>query len=664
MNIPALNSIAKTLRALSADAVEAANSGHPGLPLGMAEFGAWLYGEVMSHNPENPHWMNRDRFVLSAGHGSMFIYSLLHLSGYSLPLEELKAFRQLDSMTPGHPEYGHTPGVETTTGPLGQGFANAVGLAIAREFTAAKFNTKEHRIIDHAIYTLVGDGCLMEGISSEAASLAGHLRLGSLIAFYDSNRISIEGSTELAFTEDVGGRFESMGWQVIQADPYDYSSMSQALEGAKKEGAKPSLIILPSVIGKGAPNKAGSHKVHGAPLGGDERAAFRKALGIPEDRDFYIADGVAEYFAQRRSQWKKDEEQWNALFAKWSNDNPELRKTWDSWHAGIDEADLDALELPALSPGESQASRASSGAVLQILAERFSNILGGSADLAPSNNSHIEAESDFGPTTRTGRNFHFGVREHAMGAVVNGMALYGGLRAYAATFLVFSDYMRPAIRLAAIMNLPVTYVFTHDSIYVGEDGPTHQPIEHVSVLRAIPNLDVLRPADAEETAEAWKYALKRKTGPTVLSLTRQGLQSFAKAKDWQEGFAKGAYTVFEKNAGNGVLTVIVATGSEVGLALEAAERIAADGDAVRVVSMPGRDAFYRQDRQYRDALIPLDARVFVAEAGISMGWEGIASSQDHILAIDRFGLSAPGKKAAEALGLTAERLYSLITSQR
>jgi transketolase len=659
MNIPALENVAKTLRSLSVDAIEAANSGHPGLPMGMAEFGAWLYGEVLKHNPANPHWMNRDRFVISAGHGSMFLYSLLHLSGYELPLEELKAFRQLDSLTPGHPERGHTAGVETTTGPLGQGFANAVGMAIAREFTAAKFNTAEHPIIDHHVYTLAGDGCLMEGISSEAASLAGHLKLGSLVAFYDSNSISIEGSTELAFTEQVAGRFESFGWQVLEADPYDFASMDKALTAALADIDRPSLIILPSVIGKGAPTKAGSHSVHGAPLGAEERQGFRQAMGIPADGDFYIADGVSEYFAGKRKEWQAAEESWDALFEQWSSANPALRTQWDQWHAGIDAVALEELALPEYEAGSATATRASSGKVLQVLAERFTNLLGGSADLAPSNKSDIISETDFSAENRVGRNFHFGVREHAMGAVVNGMALYGGLRVYAATFLVFSDYMRPAIRLAALMKLPVTYIFTHDSIFVGEDGPTHQPIEHLAVLRAIPGLDVLRPADGAECNEAWKYALKRKDGPSVLSLSRQGLTEFDKPEGWRENFARGAYAVLDID-GEGELTVIIATGSELSVALDAGRRYASDGKRVRVVSMPCRDAFLRQDRAYIASVIPAGSRVFAAEAGISMGWEIFTGSADRVLSIDRFGLSAPGKKAAEALGLTADRLYALM----
>ena len=664
MNTQGLENIAKTVRALSADGVEAANSGHPGLPLGMAEFGAWLFGERLNHNPGNSAWVNRDRFILSAGHGSIFIYSLLHLSGYKLPLEELKNFRQLHSRTPGHPEYGHTDGVETTTGPLGQGFANAVGMAMAQSYTAARFNTPDHEIINHYCYTLMGDGCMMEGISTEAASLAGHLKLGRLIAFYDSNNISIEGSTDLAFSEDVGKKFQALGWQVLETDAYDIPAMDDALNKAQGETAKPSLIILRSIIGKGAPNKAGGAGIHGAPLGTEEMAAFRKNIGLPE-QSFHIAPGVEEYFQSRRKTWAAQEDAWNKLFDDWAKANPALHSEWQKWQEPIGAADLESLSLPEY--GSAQATRASSGAALQVLSAAFSNLIGGSADLAPSTNTLIKAESDFAAGNYGGRNLRFGVREHAMGAVANGMTLYGSLRVYVATFLVFSDYMRPSIRLAALMNLPVSYVFTHDSIFVGEDGPTHQPIEHLSVLRAIPNVHVLRPGDPDESNEAWKYALLRREGPTVLALTRQKLAVYAKAAGWEKNFHRGAYTVFEKGTASN-LVVIIATGSEVNLAIEAArtyvESGAADEHSVRVVSMPCREAFYQQEIGFRESLIPPSASRFVVEAGVSTGWEGLASSKDHILSIDRFGLSAPGAKAAEELGLTSAKLVKMLQEIR
>lgn len=665
MDIQILETVAKTIRSLSADGVEAANSGHPGLPLGMAEFGAWLFAERLSHNPANSQWANRDRFILSAGHGSMFIYSLLHLSGYRLPLEELKNFRQLNSLTPGHPEYGHTHGIETTTGPLGQGFANAVGMAMAAAHTAAKFNTPKHKIVDHFVYTLMGDGCMMEGISTEAASLAGHLKLGRLIAFYDSNKISIEGSTDLAFSENVGEKFKAMGWQVLEANAYDISAMDRALNSAGEDEGRPSLIILHSVIGKGAPNKEGTAGVHGAPLGSEELSAFRKNIGLPDDAGneggFYKLPGVEEFFSKKRRIWAEQEKEWKGLFDVWARENPALHAEWQKWQEPIQ-----TENLPDLSEGTSSktgmATRASSGLALQTLSATFGNLIGGSADLAPSNNTLIKAETDFAAGNYGGRNLRFGVREHGMGAVANGMALYGGLRVYAATFLVFSDYMRPSIRLAALMGLPVTYVFTHDSIFVGEDGPTHQPIEHIAALRIIPNLHLLRPGDAEESNEAWNYALLRQDGPCALVLTRQKLDTYPKPAGWKEDFHRGAYIAFEAgaagagSAAGAELTVIIATGSEVNLAIEAAKAwIEADkGRAVRVVSMPCREAFDAGSADFREGLVPKGARVFAVEAGVSTGWGGLASSKDHILSIDRFGMSAPGSKAAAELGLTSE----------
>ena len=675
--MPIMDDIAKTIRALSVDAVEVANSGHPGLPLGMAEFGAWLFGERLSHNPANTKWVNRDRFILSAGHGSMLMYSLLHLSGYRLPLEEIKNFRQINSLTPGHPEYGHTDGVETTTGPLGQGFANAVGMAMGQAYTAAKFNTPKHEVISHYIYCLMGDGCMMEGISTEAASLAGHLQLNRLIAFYDSNHISIEGNTNLSFSEDVGGKFEALGWHVNTVDAYEIDAMDRALTEAQGEKTKPSLIILRSIIGKGAPNKAGTAGVHGAALGKEEIAAFRKNIGLPEE-SFYIAPGVNEFFQSKRKEWAQQEYEWNKLFEAWAQTNPALYAEWQKWQSPVGVADLESLSFPAQETGATQATRSSSGAVLQVLSAAFGNFIGGSADLAPSNNTLIKAESDFSAHNYRGRNLRFGVREHAMAAVANGLTLYGGLRTYIATFLVFSDYMRPSIRLAALMNIPVNYVFTHDSVFVGEDGPTHQPVEHLCALRTIPNLHVLRPGDAEETNEAWKYALLRHDGPSALVLTRQNLAVYAKPPGWEKDFHRGAYLAFateyaSEQADSVDLTVIVATGSEVNLAIEAAKAYAAssatkkDGassgkgkQAVHVVSMPSREVFYRQDARFREALVPLSARVFVVEAGISLGWEGLASSAAHILSIDRFGLSAPGKKIAEVLGLTAAKLLEMM----
>ena len=674
MDTQVLESVAKTIRSLSADGVETANSGHPGLPLGMAEFGAWLFAGRLNHNPANSGWVNRDRFILSAGHGSMLLYSLLHLCGYNLPIKELKNFRQLHSLTPGHPEYGHTDGVETTTGPLGQGFANAVGMAMAQAYTAAKFNTPAYKIINHFIYTLLGDGCMMEGISTEAASVAGHLKLGRLIAFYDSNKISIAGSTELAFSEDIGKKFQAMGWHVLDVDAYDIGAMDEALTQAQDEGAKPSLIILRSIIGKGAPKKAGTAGIHGSPLGSEEMAAFRKNIGLPEE-GFHKAPGVAEFFQQKRRKWAEQEKEWKLMFEAWAKANPALHAEWQKWQNPISATDLESLSLPEYEVGGTQATRSSSGAALQILSAAFSNLIGGSADLAPSTNTLIKSENDFAADNYGGRNLRFGVREHAMAALASGMTLYGGLRVYTATFLVFSDYMRPGIRLAALMNLPVYYVFTHDSVFVGEDGPTHQPIEHLSALRAIPNLHLVRPGDPEESNVAWRYALRRQNGPTALVLTRQKLAVYAKPPGWEKDFHRGAYTVFETEEAEWLtgqnpenLTVIIATGSEVNLAIEAAKAYAKSVEeenslptkAIRVLSMPCREAFYQQDARFKEAMIPSSARCFVVEAGVSLGWEGLASSKEHILSIDRFGLSAPAGEIAEELGLTSAKLLEML----
>jgi transketolase len=523
MNADGLTASALSVRALSMDAVQAANSGHPGLPMGCAEIGSLMYGEILKHAPHDPEWIDRDRFVLSAGHGSMLLYSLLHLSGYDLALDDIKKFRQIGSKCAGHPEYGLAPGVETTTGPLGAGFSNAVGMAIAETHLAEIFNTEQHTIIDHYTYALAGDGCLMEGISSEAASLAGHLGLGKLIVLYDSNSISIEGSTSLAFSENVAARFKAYGWQVLEGDAYDFQQMSQLIQKAQAETEKPSLIILRSIIGKGSPNKAGTHGVHGAPLGEEEVIASRRELGIPEDQSFFVHPEARNYFKQKQPIWRQQYVEWEETFKAWANANPDLKDRWDTYMKPGFPQDID---FPGFGPGDAEATRKVSGAVLQKLADALPNLVGGSADLAPSNNSELENYGHYSREDRGGRNFHFGVREHAMGGITNGIALHGGLRPYAATFLVFSDYMRPAIRLAALMKLPVIYIFTHDSIYIGEDGPTHQPVEQLAALRAIPGLTVLRPGDPEETVEAWKIAVENQSGPTALVLTRQKVTTY------------------------------------------------------------------------------------------------------------------------------------------
>ncbi|SIQ35886.1 transketolase [Alkalispirochaeta americana] len=657
MDNTALEAVARSVRTLTMDAVQAANSGHPGMPLGMAELGALLYGEILNHNPRNPQWENRDRFVLSAGHGSMFLYSLLHMAGYDLSLEDLKAFRQLDSKTPGHPEYGHTPGVETTTGPLGQGFANAVGMAVAEQMLAARFNTPHHRVVDHYTYGIVGDGCLMEGISSEASSLAGHLGLGKLIVFYDSNKISIEGSTDLAFTEDVAARYAAYGWQVLSCSAYDIEGIRRAAGEARNDTRRPTLVVLESVIGQGSPGKAGSAAAHGAPFGDEEIAATKEAIGVDPQAMFYVDPRAQEFFARRRDELAQTQEKWEQTFQDWATANPGLHAQWKEMLQGGYRELLKDIALPQYKPGDTLATRQASGAALKAVAAVLPNLVGGSADLAPSNNTALPEHGDFTRDTPAGRTVHFGVRELAMAAIANGMALHGGLRPFVATFMVFSDYLRPAARLSALMKAPVTYVLTHDSIFVGEDGPTHQPIEHVEALRTIPGMVVLRPADAEETGEAWLMAMEQ-DGPVALALTRQGLPVFPKADpSWRESLRRGAYLVQEPAQGGLPEVVVVATGSEVSLALKAAEL---SGRAVRVVSMISRELFEAQDEAFRRSLLPQGVPVVAAEAGVTSGWASITGSRDRVLGLDRFGLSGPAAQVASAMGFTAQALADLI----
>jgi transketolase len=660
MNTQGIQSAATAVRVLAMDAVQKAKSGHPGLPMGCAELGVLLYGEILKHSPGEPQWIDRDRFVLSAGHGSMLLYSLLHLSGYPLSLEDIKNFRQLGSKTPGHPEYGHTVGVETTTGPLGQGVANAVGMAVAERMLGAAFNT-DKKVIDHYTYALAGDGDLMEGVSGEASSLAGHLGLGKLILFYDSNRITIEGSTDLAFSEDVGKRYQAYGWQTLEGDAYDIEGIPKLVEAAKREHSKPTLILLHSTIAKGSPNMAGSHQTHGAPLGEEEVAATKKALGVP-DEPFAISEEALSYFGSKKEGWEMSYHRWQELFAAWSKENPEKRERWDRVFGSLD---LSGVAFPAFQEGETMATRKASGAVLNAIASAVPQLVGGSADLAPSNNSLLKEFDDFQADTAGGRNMHFGIREHAMGGIVNGMFLHGGLRPYCATFMVFSDYMRPSIRLAALMGLPVIYVFTHDSVFVGEDGPTHEPVEHLAALRAIPNLLVLRPGDAQETARAWRLALERTEGPTALALTRQNLTVFGKADGkWSEHFAYGAYTASESAPDAEPQLVLVATGSEVNLALEAKAALGSSGGITRVVSMPSRELFLQAPGEYRRKLIPESSRKVVLESGVSQGWASVVGRDALLVTIDRYGESAPAAKIAEHLGFTAgavaERLKALL----
>jgi transketolase len=636
------------------DAVQAANSGHPGLPLGCAELGALLYGEVMSYDPTDPSWPNRDRFVLSAGHGSMFLYSLLHLAGFDLPLTELKRFRRVGSKTPGHPEYGHTVGVETTTGPLGQGISNAVGLAIAEQMAAGTYNTDKRTIIDHYTYTLAGDGDMMEGVASEACSLAGHLGLGKLIGFYDDNDISIDGSTDITFTEDVGKRFEAYGWHVQHADGYDMKAIEKAVDAAQKTTDKPSLIVLKTLIGKGSPNKAGTHGVHGAPLGDDEIKATRKALGIPEDAEFYIHPDATAHFGARKSELAERHAAWKKEFEAWRSENPELAKQWDASIAGS-VSYLKDVTLPSYEVGTKNATRKASGKVITALADAVPGFMGGSADLAGSNITSMPGHGVFSTETPTGKTINFGVREHGMAAVTNGIALYGLWRPFCATFLTFADYMRPSIRLAALMKLSVVFVFTHDSIYIGEDGPTHQPIGQLASLRCIPNVTVIRPGDDEETAEAWLIAMERLNGPTALVFTRQNLVTYAKPAGWKDDARRGAYIVKDTDGTPDV--VVAATGSEVNLALAAAEKAT---KKVRVVSVMSMERLREQDSLFREKLFPAGSKVVTAEAGASQGWETIATSPQNTFAVNRFGASGPGTEVAEHLGFTVENLQRMI----
>ena len=654
MDQATIDAIALSVRSLSMDAVQAANSGHPGLPMGCAELGALLYGEVMNYDPADPGWPNRDRFVLSAGHGSMFLYSLLHLAGFDLPLEELKQFRQVGSRTPGHPEYGHTVGIETTTGPLGQGISNAVGMAIAERMAAGTYNTDTRTIVDHYTYVLAGDGDMMEGISSEVSSLAGHLGLGRLIVFYDDNDISIDGSTDITFTEDVGKRYEAYGWHVEHADGYDVKAISAAIDRARSQSSRPSLIVLRTVIGKGSPNKAGSSDVHGAALGDEEIKATRRNLGLAEDEAFHIQPQAREHFAARAKTLAGKRAAWVKEFDAWSSENPELARQWEAAsRGGVDY--LESIKPPASEVGKKNATRKASGATLNAIADAVPVFVGGSADLAGSNITAMPQHGVFSTETPTGRTINFGVREHGMGAITNGIALYGLFRPFCATFLVFSDYMRPSIRLAALMKLPVVYVFTHDSIFVGEDGPTHQPIEHAAALRCIPNVTVIRPGDEEETAEAWLMAMQRLDGPTALLLTRQNLETYAKPSDWKDSMRKGAYIVRDVDGTPDV--VVAASGSEVNLALEAAGKSA---KKVRVVSVVSMERLRDQPRTYFERLFPAGVKVVTAEVGVSQGWDWIASSPELTFALNRFGESGPGSDVAEHLGFTAAQLQKLI----
>ena len=655
MDIKSLEKAALSCRVLSMDAIQKANSGHPGLPMGAAELGAILYGEILKHDPSDPAWADRDRFILSAGHGSMFLYSYLFLSGYkSITLEDIKNFRQIGSPCAGHPEYGLAAGIETTTGPLGQGISTAVGMAIAEATLAAQFNTAKHRIVDHYTYALVGDGCLQEGVSSEACSLAGHLKLGKLICYYDSNKITIDGKTDLSFTEDVGKRYEAYGWQVLKGSMYNFEEIAKLTAEAKKETKKPTIIILDSIIGKGAPTKQGTNGVHGSPIGVDEIAAAKKAMGI--SGDFYVAPEALAYFNGKHDGWKKNRAAWQAEFDAWSRENPDQRKEWDFYHSG--KANIPQT-MPTFNVGDKVATRNAGLKAMEAIGKLNPNLMGGSADLKSPNSVSLGGAKAFSGDTPEGRWIYFGIREFGMAAISNGIQLHGGIRAFNATFLTFSDYLRPALRLTAIMKQPVIYIMTHDSIYIGEDGPTHQSIEQLSSLRAMPNVTLLRPGDAEEACEAWIMAMEKKDGPVLLVFSRQDLNVYAKDDpEWKNMIRTGAYIVKKPEGKPDV--VVIATGSEVNLALEAAQIAASKSNKkVQVVSMMSREHFESQPEAIRNAVVPPGVRVVTCEAASRMGWERWAKPED-IMSIDRFGESGPGAKVAAHLGFTADALAALI----
>ncbi len=644
------------LRVLSMDGVQRAQSGHPGMPMGMADVAYVLWTRYLKHNPRNPQWLDRDRFVLSAGHGSMLLYSLLYLTGYPMPLEELKQFRQWGSHTPGHPEYDPERGIETTTGPLGQGFANGVGMAVAEAHLAALFNRPGYSIFDHYVYAIVSDGDLMEGISHEAASLAGHLRLEKLIYLYDDNKITIEGETDLAFTEDVPARFRAYGWHVQQVDGHDFDAIDAAIQKAQATPGQPHLIACRTHIAYGSPNKQGSEKAHGSPLGEEEVRLTKEALGWPSPEPFYVPEQVLVNYRLAVSRGEQGEAEWRELLTRYEGDYPQEAALLKRLHEGrLPTGWKDALPefLPESGP---LATRSASGKVLNALAPHIPELLGGSADLAPSNNTCLDACADFQAGSRTGRNLRFGVREHGMGAILNGMAQHGGLKVYGGTFLVFSDYMRPSVRLAALMKLPVTYVWTHDSIFLGEDGPTHQPVEHLAALRAIPQLTVLRPADANEVSAAWKVALERQ-GPVGLLLTRQKLPILEGTRERaMEGVTHGAYVLSESPLSR-IDLILMASGSEVWLAMEAQQRLAAEKIGARVVSMPSWELFEEQTLFYQLTVLPPSApRRLAIEAGLPLGWERYVGEQGVIMGIERFGASAPYQRLQQEFGFTPDRV--------
>lgn len=675
-NTPELDQLAiNTIRALSIDAIQKANSGHPGLPLGAAPMAYVLWTQFLRHNPANPKWADRDRFILSGGHGSMLLYSLLHLTGYDLSLEQIKNFRQWDSLTPGHPEHGLTAGVEVTTGPLGQGFGNGVGFAIAEAYLAARYNRPGHAIVNHFTYAVVTDGDLMEGVASEAASLAGHLKLGKLIYLYDDNKISLAGTTHLTFTEDVATRFEAYDWQVLRVeDGNDTAAIEAALENARDETDRPTLIIVRTHIGFGSPHKQDTFEAHGSPLGPDEVLATKKNLGFPQEPPFNIPGAALEHFREALERGAALEQDWDAKFSAYAAAYPELAREFQMILRGEKPADWDAA-IPAFNAdAKGVSTRVAGGQILNALAKNMPNIIGGSADLDPSTMTALKGMGDFEPSetahgdmqgsvgggwSYAGRNVHYGVREHAMGAAANGMALHGGILPFTATFFTFSDYMRPAIRLASLMELHIVFVFTHDSIALGEDGPTHQPVEHLAALRAIPKLSVIRPADANETAVAWRVAVENAHNPTALVLTRQNVPTLDRNEyAAAEGLRRGAYVLSEAPGGDPDI-LLIGTGSEVQLVVGAQKKLAQENIRARVISMPSWDLFEAQSREYRDSVLPPAVRARLAvEAGVAQGWSKYVGDRGAVMSIERYGASAPYQVLFEKFGYTVDNVVS------
>ncbi|MDN5422914.1 MAG: transketolase [Chryseobacterium sp.] len=645
-----------TVRVLAADAVQKANSGHPGTPMALAPLGHILWSEFMHYNPQNPEWANRDRFILSCGHACMLQYSYLHLTGYNITLKDIENFRQLHSITAGHPEYGLTPGIEVTTGPLGQGFANGVGMAIAQQYMAERYNQPDFNIFDYKIYAICSDGDLMEGVSAEAASLAGHLRLGNMIYFYDSNHITIEGDTDLAFDEDVSKRFEAYGWHVQDLpDINDLEALSNAIKNAQNETGRPSLIKVRSHIGYGSPNKQNSAAAHGSPLGKDEVRLVKEHFGFDPDQNFVIPDDVSAFYHEAGKKSAENEDNWNKLYENYKKRNPELAKEYESIASGKLPEGWEE-ELPVFEPGEEIATRKASGKTLNAIAEYLPQLIGGSADLSPSTDTVLEAYQSFSAKDRDGRNFHFGIREHAMGSILNGMALSNYLIPYGATFLIFSDYMRPPLRLAAIMKIRQIMVFTHDSIALGEDGTTHQPVEQLIGLRTVPNMTVIRPADANETAQAWRVAIEHQDGPVAIALTRQGIpvidqNKYASAKNLE----KGAYILSDSEGEPDM--ILIATGSEVHLILEAQEELKKSNIKARVVSMPCWNLFDQQTDAYKEQVLPKKNRKRLAvEAGSPVGWMKYTTDDGDVIGIDKFGESAPAEEVMKEYGFTVENV--------